>query len=216
MQYIQYVTVADCAGRSSRTRDLSLGRRVCYQFTKEVTSLARPVHALPAQHHSATFSPAKSVFVLEHQAQPAPSGFWPPRSCCTSWKVHTVRTLSFFHPSFLDRQPSLSSRSLFQPPCSHIWLQYLHLYKQCCPLATIIPLTVQTRPPSVGPISGAIVTVADCAGRPSRTRDLSLGRRVHQFTKEVTSLARPVHALPAQHHSATNIMHVLTLQPFEF
>ena len=69
------VTVADCAGRPSRTRDLSLGRRVRYQFTTEVTSLARPVDALPAQRHSATFSPAKSVFVLEHQAQSAPSGF---------------------------------------------------------------------------------------------------------------------------------------------
>ena len=38
------VTVADCAGRPSRTRDLSLGRRVRYQFTKEVTSLA--IHCL--------------------------------------------------------------------------------------------------------------------------------------------------------------------------
>ena len=31
----------------------------------------------------------------------------------------------------------------------------------------------------------AIVTVTDCVGRPIRTRDLSLGRRVrYQFTKE--------------------------------
>ena len=38
--------------------------------------------------------PAKSVFILEHRAQSAPSGFWPPRSCCTTWKVHTVRSLT--------------------------------------------------------------------------------------------------------------------------
>ena len=88
------VTVADWAVRPIRSRDLSLGRRAGYQFTKEVTSLARPVHTLPAQRHSATFSPAKSVFVLEHQAQSAPSGFWPPRSCCTTSKVHAVRTLT--------------------------------------------------------------------------------------------------------------------------
>ena len=30
----------------------------------------------------------------------------------------------FLSPVPLDRQLSLSSRSLFQPPCSHIWLQY--------------------------------------------------------------------------------------------
>ena len=50
------VTAADCTGRPSRTWNLSLGRRVRYQFTKEVTSLARPVRTLPAQLHSATFT----------------------------------------------------------------------------------------------------------------------------------------------------------------
>ena len=78
------------------------------------------------------------------------------------------------------------------------------------PVQTVLPSCdhysthVQTLLPSGGPISGAIVTVADCAGRPSRTRDLSLGRRVrYQFAKEVTSLARPVHTLTAQRHSDT-------------
>ena len=33
---ISIVTVADCAGRPSRARDLSLGRHVRYQFAKEV------------------------------------------------------------------------------------------------------------------------------------------------------------------------------------
>ena len=113
-----HVTVADCAGRPSRTRDLSLGRWVRYQFTKEVTSLARPVHTMSAQRHSATFSPAKSVFVLEHRAQSAPSGFWPPRSCCTTSKVHTVRTLSFFRPSLWTGNCHSHQGALFQPPCS--------------------------------------------------------------------------------------------------
>ena len=63
---------------------------------------------------------------------------------------------------------------------------------------------VQTLLPSGGPLLGAIVIVADCTSRPSRTRDLLLGRRVrYQFAKDVTSLARPVHTLPAQRHSAT-------------
>ena len=147
------------------------------------------------------------MFVLEHWAQSAPSGFWPPRSCCTTSKVHTVRTVSFFHPS------------LWTGNChSHQGAFFNLLALDTAPVQTVLPsydhysTQVQTLLPSGGPISGAIVTVADCAGRQSRTRDLSLGRRVrYQFAKEVTSLARPVPTLPAQRHSAT-FMHRHTHQ----
>ena len=51
--------------------------------------------------------------------------------------------------------------------------------------------------------AGASVTVADCAGTPIRSRNLSLSSRVRcQFTKEVTSLTKPVHTLPAQRYPA--------------
>ena len=145
--------MADCAGRPSRTQDVSLDRRVCYQFTKEVTSLARPVHTLPAQHHSATFSPAKSVFVLEHWTQSAPSGFWPPRSYCRQHRKSTPWGLSQFlsvSPVPLDGQLSLSSRSLCQPPCCHM-TTIQHLYKWCRPLVTTIPYMYRHYCPPVVP-----------------------------------------------------------------
>ena len=48
---------------------------------------------------------------------------------------------------------------------------------------------VQTLVPSGGHTSGGTVTVADCAGRSSRTPDLSLARHVrYHFTKEVLNL----------------------------
>ena len=151
------VTVADCAGRLSRTQDLLLGRRVRYQFTKEVTSLARPVHTLPAQRQSATFFPAKSVFVLEHRAQSALSGFWPPCSCCTTSKVHTVRTLSFFHPSLWTGNCH-SHQGAFPN-----LLALIYNYNTA-PVQTVLPTCdhysthVQTLLPSGGPISDAIVS----------------------------------------------------------
>ena len=114
-----------------------------------------------------------------------------------------MRTLSFFHPSLWT-----GNCHSHQGAFSNL-LALIYDYNTA-PVQTVLPSCdrysthVQTLLPSGGPISGAIVTVADCAGRPSRTRDLSLGRRVrYQFTKEVTSLARPVHTVPAQRHSAT-------------
>ena len=144
------------------------------------------------------------MFVLEHQAQSAPSGFWPPGSCCTTSKVHTVRTLTV---SF-TRPFGQATVTLIKEPFPTSLFSYMTaLVQTVLPSCDHYSTHVQTLLPSGGPISGAIVTVADCAGRPSRTRDLLLGRRVrYQFAKEVTSLARPVHTLPAQRHSATYIL----------
>ena len=140
------VTVADCAGRPSRTRHLSFGRReyVNYQFAKEITSLARPVHTLPAQRHSATFFPAKSVFVLEHQGTVSTVRQGPDHhAVAVQHRKSTPWGLSqFLPPILLDRQLSLSSRSLFQPPCAHLWLQYSTCRNGAAllrPLATTIP-----------------------------------------------------------------------------
>ena len=82
------MTVIDCTGRLWRTRwqDHSHAGRMLYNFTREVTPLARPVHVLPVQHHSILCSPLPNlmVFILEHWPQSAPSRFWPPSSCCTT------------------------------------------------------------------------------------------------------------------------------------
>ena len=111
--------------------------------------------------------------------------------------------LQFLPPVLLDTQLPLSSRSPFQPPCSHILPHYTTL-QMVLPSCDHYSTHVHTLLASGDPLSGTIVTVADCTSRPSRSRDLSLGRCTHcHFTKEVTSLARPVHTLPAQHHSAT-------------
>ena len=68
------------------------------------------------------------MFILEHRAHPAPSGFWPPHSCCTTSKFHTVRT------------PSCFQLFLWVVNChSHFMTTIPHAYKQCYPLVTTIP-----------------------------------------------------------------------------
>ena len=210
------VTVADCAGRPSRTQDLSLrrrdlsfGRRVRYQFAKEVTSLARPVHVYTACSKSSCY-----IFPCEISVCPRTLG-----TVSTVRVLTTTQLLYNIESSHREDSHSFFHSSLWTGNChSHQGafanlLALIHDYSTA-PVQMVLPscdhysIHVQTLLPSGGPNSGAIVKVADCAGRPSRTRDLSLGRRVcYQFTKEITSLARPVHTLPVQCHSATQMYH---------
>ena len=122
-----------------------------------------------------------------------------------------MRTLSFFHPSRWTGNCH-SHQGAFSNLLALIYDYNTAPVQMVLPSCDRYSTHVQTLLPSGGPISSTIVTVADCAGRPSRTRDLSLGRRVrYQFTKEVTSLERPVHTLPAQCHSATLLLTSIAL-----
>ena len=189
-----FVTVPDYAGRPSRTLELSPASSIRYRFTKEVTSLARPVHTLPAQHHLATFCPAGRIGVRPRT----------PDTVSTTGVLTTPQLLYNIKSPCHEDSHSFFHQSLWTGNChSHIW----PLFHTCTDTAALWCSHFGCHCNS-----GWLCWQAESNPEPLACQ----ARICYHFTKEVASLTRPIHRMPAQRHSTTHGKQVRSKQHTEW